>query len=117
MGHGLLQPTPDVGQRRRLSSRLVAPSQLYEAALEGVLLFLLLRLATHRTACLSRRGAIAGLFLVLYGLFRIALENVRNPDLTMPTFPLGLTIGMMLSTPLVALGARLLWRAFRPNRH
>ncbi len=91
------------------------PSQLYEAALEGVLLLLLLRLASHRAGWLSRRGAVAGLFLVLYGLFRIALETVRNPDLTMPTFPLGLTMGMMLSTPLVALGAGLLWRAFRPT--
>jgi phosphatidylglycerol:prolipoprotein diacylglycerol transferase len=91
------------------------PSQLYEAALEGVLLFLLLRLASHRAGWLSRRGAVAGLFLVLYGLFRITLETVRNPDLTMPTFPLGVTMGMMLSTPLVVLGAGLLWRALRPT--
>jgi phosphatidylglycerol:prolipoprotein diacylglycerol transferase len=92
------------------------PSQIYEAALEGVLLFLLLRLTSHRAGWLSRRGAIAGLFLVIYGVFRIALETVRNPDLTMPTFPLGLTMGMMLSGPLVVLGLVLLWRALRPER-
>lgn len=91
------------------------PSQLYEAALEGVLLFLLLRLASHRAGWLSRRGAITGLFLVFYGVFRIALETVRNPDLTMPSFPLGLTMGMMLSGPLVVLGLGLLWRVLRPG--
>lgn len=92
------------------------PSQLYEAALEGILLFLLLRLATHRAGWLSWRGASAGLFLLVYGLFRIALETVRNPDLTMPAFPLGLTMGMMLSAPVVVLGVVLLWRALRRAR-
>jgi len=85
------------------------PSQLYEAALEGVLIFLVLRLATHRLHWLQRRGAITGMFLVLYGLIRILLETVRNPDLTMPVFPLGLTMGMMLSAPMVLAGVVLLW--------
>ena len=89
------------------------PSQLYEAALEGVLIFLVLRLATHRFHWLQRRGAITGLFLVLYGLIRILLEQVRNPDLTMPIFPFGLTMGMMLSAPMVIAGAILLWWSFR----
>ena len=89
------------------------PSQLYEAALEGVLIFLVLRLATHRWHWLQRRGAITGLFLILYGAIRILLEQVRNPDLTMPVFPLGLTMGMMLSAPMVIIGALLLWYALK----
>jgi phosphatidylglycerol---prolipoprotein diacylglyceryl transferase len=89
------------------------PSQLYEAALEGVLIFLVLGLATHRLRWLQRRGAITGLFLVLYGTIRILLEQVRNPDLTMPIFPFGLTMGMMLSAPMVLAGALLLWQSLR----
>jgi len=89
------------------------PSQLYEAALEGVLIFLVLRLATHRWHWLQRRGAITGLFLILYGAIRILLEQVRNPDLTMPVFPFGLTMGMMLSAPMVLIGAVLLWQSLK----
>jgi phosphatidylglycerol:prolipoprotein diacylglycerol transferase len=89
------------------------PSQLYEAALEGVVLFLVLRWATHRAKWLQRQGAVTGLWLIGYGAVRIGLENVRNPDLGMPSFPLGLTMGMILSIPMIALGAFLLWRAFR----
>ena len=89
------------------------PSQLYEAALEGVLLFLVLRWATHRAHWLQRPGAVTGLWLVGYGAIRIGLENVRNPDLGMPDFPLGLTMGMILSIPMILVGVWLIWRAFR----
>jgi phosphatidylglycerol---prolipoprotein diacylglyceryl transferase len=89
------------------------PSQLYEAALEGVVLFLVLRFATHRLKWLQRPGAVTGLWLIGYGLIRILLETVRNPDEGMPDFPLGLTMGMMLSIPMILVGAWLLWRAFR----
>lgn len=90
------------------------PSQLYEAALEGFVLFLILRWATHRRLWLDRPGAVMGLFLAAYGCGRIALENLRNPDLGMPTFPLGLTMGMMLSAPLVLAGIWLMARARSP---
>jgi phosphatidylglycerol:prolipoprotein diacylglycerol transferase len=89
------------------------PSQLYEAALEGVVLFCLLRWATHRKKWLNRRGVVLGLFLVGYGIARISLENVREPDSYMPHFPLGLTMGMMLSAPMVLVGAWLMWRGLR----
>ena len=89
------------------------PSQLYEAALEGLLLFLVLRWATHHAKWLQRKGAVTGLWLVGYGASRLALENVRNPDQGMPDFPLGLTMGMILSIPMVLVGMVLLWRAFR----
>ena len=89
------------------------PSQLYEAALEGVVLFLILNFAVHRLTWLRRRGALVATFLICYGLFRALLENVRNPDLGMPHFPFGLTMGMMLSIPMLLIGGWLLWRALR----
>jgi phosphatidylglycerol---prolipoprotein diacylglyceryl transferase len=89
------------------------PSQLYEAALEGVALFLALRWATHGRKWLNRRGVVMGLFLTGYGLVRISLENVREPDSYMPHFPLGLTMGMMLSIPMVLVGLWLIWRGLR----
>ena len=86
------------------------PSQIYEALLEGLLLFIVLRIATHRGKLLNRRGVVAGIFFLGYAICRIALENVREPDDYMPHFPLGLTMGMMLSIPLALGGAWLIWR-------
>ncbi len=79
-----------------------------------MLLFIILRLATHRWRWLNRRGAIAGLFLTFYALFRISLENVREPDLGMPNFPFGLTMGILLSIPMLLAGLGLLaWALLR----
>jgi phosphatidylglycerol:prolipoprotein diacylglycerol transferase len=89
------------------------PSQLYEAALEGLVLFAILRVATHKGGWLARRGAVTGLFLIGYGTFRIALENVRMPDAGLQNLPFGLTVGMMLSAPMLLAGAWLLWRGLR----
>ncbi len=89
------------------------PSQLYEAGLEGLLLFLILAFCVYRLKWLQRRGAIVATFLISYGLFRLSLENVRNPDIGMPAFPLGLTMGMMLSTPMILVGGWLLWKALK----
>jgi phosphatidylglycerol:prolipoprotein diacylglycerol transferase len=89
------------------------PSQLYEATLEGLVLFLLLRWATHKARWLPREGAVTGLFLVGYALARISLENVRQPDRQLPIFPLGLTMGMMLSIPMLLCGAYLIWRGLK----
>ncbi len=89
------------------------PSQLYEAAFEGLALFLILRWATHGAKLGNRRGVVTGLFLAFYGLFRIVIETVREPDQGMPAFPLGLTMGMILSVPMVAGGLYLVWRGMR----
>jgi phosphatidylglycerol:prolipoprotein diacylglycerol transferase len=86
------------------------PSQLYEAGLEGIALFLVLLWGTHRAKWLNREGALTGLFLAGYGVSRVALENVRQPDVQMPDFPLGLTMGMMLSIPMILVGLWLIWR-------
>lgn len=89
------------------------PSQLYESALEGLALFTLLALLIFAGRMLRRRGVVAGAFLVGYAAIRIALENVREPDSYMPHFPLGLTMGMMLSAPMALAGLFLIWRGLR----
>lgn len=88
------------------------PSQLYEAALEGLLLFALLRFASHHRGWLQRPGLVSGLFLLGYGLSRALMELVREPDLHMPEALRGLvTMGMLLSIPMILGGAWLVWRA------
>ncbi|CAN5153400.1 prolipoprotein diacylglyceryl transferase [soil metagenome] len=87
------------------------PSQLYEAGLEGILLFTLLAVAVWGVKLLAKPGYVTGLFLVGYGLSRVALENVRQPDAGLDHFPLGLTMGILLSTPMILIGGWLIWRA------
>lgn len=83
------------------------PSQLYEAGLEGVALFLLLLLAV-KSGALKRPGLVTGLFGVGYGLARIFCEFFREPDPVQEALAGGLTMGMVLSLPLVLVGAALL---------
>lgn len=82
------------------------PSQLYEAALEGLLLFLVIRLATHVFYALRKPGLVAGIFGIGYALSRIAVEFVRLPDVQIGyLFGTGwVTMGMMLSLPILAAG-------------
>jgi phosphatidylglycerol---prolipoprotein diacylglyceryl transferase len=100
------------------------PSQLYEAALEGLVLFLILFVAIRRGA-LARPGRVFGLFLVGYALARMALEGFRQAD---PQFVsaanphghvlsvgggLGLTMGQVLSLPMFLIGLFLVLRSRR----
>jgi phosphatidylglycerol:prolipoprotein diacylglycerol transferase len=80
------------------------PSQLYEAGLEGLALFVLLWFAAQRGA-LKRPGLVTGLFGVGYGLARIFCEFFREPDPVQEALPNGFTMGMALSLPLVLVGA------------
>ena len=89
------------------------PSQLYEAALEGVLLAVILWLAVFKGRLLAKPGYVTGIFLFGYGLARASLETVRQPDFGMENLPLGLTMGMMLSIPMMIVGAWLIWRAWK----
>lgn len=97
------------------------PSQLYEAALEGLLPLVLLSLLAFRRGWLKRPGAIMGLFLILYGLARFLVEFVRQPDAQFQSAgnPLGLalhlgghglTMGQILTLPMLAAG---LWFTLR----
>jgi phosphatidylglycerol---prolipoprotein diacylglyceryl transferase len=82
------------------------PSMLYEALLEGLVLLAVLWWFGRRP---RPRMAVAGLFLVLYGLFRMAVETVRLPDAQIGYLAGGwLTMGIMLSVPMVLAGAAML---------
>ncbi len=89
------------------------PSQLYEAALEGLLLFLLLRYLTHSRVMLRRPGMVAGCFALGYGLARIFVEMFRQYDVGVGLMIGPFTPGMIYSLPLVLIGAGLMWRAHR----
>jgi len=86
------------------------PSQLYEFALEGVVLFLLLWWYSAKP---RPRGAVSGLFLIGYGTFRFAVEFTRQPDSFLGLLALGLTMGQWLSLPMVALGVFMMVWAHR----
>ena len=87
------------------------PSQLYEAALEGLVLFLIVWVYSARP---RPRMAVSGLFALCYGLFRFAVEFVREPDSHLQYLALGwVTMGQVLSAPLILVGALLLVLAYR----
>jgi len=79
------------------------PSQLYEATLEGIVLFCLLA-ALIRFGALRRPGLVIGSFAILYGLARITGEFFREPDVQLGFLWGGLTMGMVLSIPMILAG-------------
>ena len=93
------------------------PSQLYEAGLEGILLFTVLAVMI-RFGALKRPGLILGSFIALYGLARITGEHFREPDPQLGFLWGGLTMGMLLSVPMVIVGAIIIvtaWRGKSPD--
>jgi len=88
------------------------PSQLYQAGLEGLALFVLLWVAVWKLRLLTKPGYVTGLFLLGYGLSRALMETVREPDSHMPEALQGIvTMGMLLSIPMILVGLWLVWRA------
>jgi phosphatidylglycerol:prolipoprotein diacylglycerol transferase len=83
------------------------PSQLYEAALEGVVLFIVLNLLV-RAGALKRPGLVTGSFALGYGIARIICEFFREPDVQLGFLWGGLTMGMLLCIPLILAGLAIL---------
>ncbi|MCK1408504.1 prolipoprotein diacylglyceryl transferase [Bradyrhizobium sp. 76] len=88
------------------------PSQLYEAGMEGILLFAVLAIMI-RFGALKRPGMILGAFILIYGLSRIAGEHFREPDVQLGFLWGGLTMGMLLSIPMLIVGLVLIVLAVR----
>ncbi|MBM6815819.1 prolipoprotein diacylglyceryl transferase [Olsenella uli] len=91
------------------------PSQLYEAILEGLVIFLVLYLLSRRVPP-RPQGTFMGWFLTLYGIFRFLVEFVRVPDAQLGYLFGPITMGQLLSLPLVLLGIVVLVAAHRLNR-
>jgi phosphatidylglycerol:prolipoprotein diacylglycerol transferase len=86
------------------------PSQLYEAALEGLLLFTVLFVLELTTNLRQRSGLVSGLFIAGYGICRFLVEFVRQPDIQLGTLALGFSMGQWLSLPMIVIGgAMVLW--------
>ncbi len=89
------------------------PTQLYEAGLEGIVLFLILWWMFWRTEARYQPGKLVGAFIFFYGLFRFAIEFVREPDAQLVEFAqaTGLHMGQWLSVPMILGGLYLMLTA------
>jgi phosphatidylglycerol---prolipoprotein diacylglyceryl transferase len=103
------------------------PSQLYEAALEGLVLGVLLLWLVYRRGAFKSEGLVVGTFLAGYGIARFCVEFVRQPDaqfvsvgnplgLAWHVNGVGLTMGQALSFPMIAVGLWLILRTLRASR-
>jgi len=88
------------------------PSQLYQVALEGLLLFVLLWMYARRPRL---PGQVSGMFLIGYGALRFVAEFFREPDSFLGPLALGMSMGQWLCVPMVLAGA-LLWLRAQPQR-
>ena len=93
----------------------VHPSQLYEAALEGLLLFSIVSFAVWKFKIYRKPGMATGIFLLGYAAARTFVENFREPDAHIGFLPGNLTMGMLLSAPMIIGGLYLINRANKPN--
>ena len=86
------------------------PSQLYQFALEGLLLFAILWWFSAKA---RPRGAVSALFLIGYGVFRFIVEYAREPDSFLGLLAMGWSMGQWLSLPMVLVGAGMMAWAYR----
>ena len=106
LSHNVLQAMFDSGMLNQYARH---PSQLYQMVWEGIVMFTLLWWFSSKP---RPRYAVSGMFALLYGLFRFVVEFVRLPDAQLGYLAFGwLTMGQLLSLPLVALGLFWLWKS------
>lgn len=87
------------------------PSQLYQAAMEGLILLAVVQVLVHIPAIRARLGFVSGAFLAGYGIARMVGELFRQPDAQLGFLFAGVTMGQLLSIPMVLVGAFLMLRA------
>lgn len=86
------------------------PSQLYEAGLEGLVLFLIL-LISYKKGARQKKGLMIGLFMAGYGISRTLIETLREPDAHLGFIFGQVTMGQILSAPMIALGVYIIGRS------
>lgn len=86
------------------------PSQLYEATLEGLVLFAVMMFLLKRTNARAHVGRLSAIFLIGYGLARTICEFFREPDSFLGFLYAGATMGQLLCIPMIAAGIYLLVR-------
>lgn len=86
------------------------PSQIYEALLEGVVLFFLLNLCFSYKAIRDRSGLTSGIFLILYALARSIVENYREPDSNIGFILENFTMGQLVTFPMFIIGGYIIWK-------
>ncbi|MCK5446354.1 MAG: prolipoprotein diacylglyceryl transferase [Rhodospirillaceae bacterium] len=91
------------------------PSQLYEAMLEGLVLFVIVLVLWRREAIRKRPGLVAGVFLIGYSSARAFVELFRQPDQHIGFLAGGTTMGQMLSLPMWIIGGWLIWSALKAS--
>lgn len=91
------------------------PSQLYEAFFEGLLMFIILNWLWQYKRVREARGLVSALFIICYGCFRIALEQFREPDAQLGYFFGSITMGQMLSVPLIIIGLFVVWKVLKKS--
>jgi phosphatidylglycerol:prolipoprotein diacylglycerol transferase len=87
------------------------PSELIEATLEGLVLFIVLLIASRNERIRSQPGYLGGMFVMGYGIARTTAECFRQPDWFLGYLMFGLTMGQLLSIPMIVIGATMIWRA------
>jgi phosphatidylglycerol:prolipoprotein diacylglycerol transferase len=97
---GVIFPSQDFHPRH--------PSQLYEAFTEGALLFIIMMIAIRIPNIRQHHGRISGIFLISYSIFRMLIENFREPDFHIGYIFNTFTLGQLLSLPMLCLGVFLL---------
>jgi phosphatidylglycerol:prolipoprotein diacylglycerol transferase len=99
----MIYPSPYAGGVPRY------PSELIEAGLEGVILFIAMLLIVRSEKTRQAAGMITGLFLTGYAIARIIAECFREPDAFLGFLPFGTTMGQILSLPMILIGLSLIW--------
>lgn len=92
------------------------PSQLYEAMTEGLLMFLILNWLWRYKSVRDKVGTVSAVFAVLYALFRMSMEQFRQPDAQLGFIFGTITMGQILSFPLLVAGIIVLWRNLKPSK-
>jgi len=92
------------------------PSQLYEAALEGILLFIIMSVLVRINSIRTKPGMLGGIFIALYGVIRIFIEFFREPDQHLGYYYTYFTMGQFLSLPMIIIGCYFIFRKAKLQR-